>query len=139
MCTIMYQYYFSISFPRAFSSETSTVINSYPIYRRRCVEEGGQCFIRNDGTEVDNRWVVPFNPILSRTFDCHINVEYCHSVKAISYICKYVCKGCDVANISLKFNEIERFLHGWYISAGEAVWRILEFPIHERYPAVRRE
>jgi hypothetical protein len=40
--------------------------------------------------ELDNRWVVPYNPVLSRTFNAHINIEYCNSVKSIKYICKYV-------------------------------------------------
>ena len=32
--------------------------------------------------------------------------------------------------------EVQRYLLGRYISSNEAVWRILDFPIHERYPAV---
>ncbi|XP_054259370.1 uncharacterized protein LOC128984111 [Macrosteles quadrilineatus] len=33
-------------------------------------------------------------------------------------------------------NEIEQFQMGRYISSNEAVWRILGFDIHERFPAV---
>lgn len=33
-------------------------------------------------------------------------------------------------------NEISNYQRGRYISSNEAVWRILEFPIHERYPTV---
>jgi hypothetical protein len=69
-------------------------------------------------------------------FECHLNVESCASVKAIQYICKYVFKGSDLASASLIHNEIERYLNGRYISTSEAVWRLFEFPIHERYPAV---
>ena len=32
---------------------------------------------KRSGTEypIDNSWVVPYNPLLSKTFDAHINVE----------------------------------------------------------------
>ncbi|GFQ76044.1 ATP-dependent DNA helicase [Trichonephila clavata] len=33
-------------------------------------------------------------------------------------------------------NEIYRYEMGRYISSNEAIWRILNFPIHERYPTV---
>ena len=35
--------------------------------------------------EIDNGWIVPYCPLLSKTFNAHINVEYCNSVKAIKY------------------------------------------------------
>lgn len=47
--------------------------------------------------KVDNRWVVPYSPLLSKTFKAHINVEYCNSVKVIKYICRYVTEGSDMA------------------------------------------
>ncbi|GBP53109.1 hypothetical protein EVAR_97113_1 [Eumeta japonica] len=87
---------------------------------------------------VDNRWVVPYNPLLSRIFNAHINVEFCQSVKAIKYICKYIHKGSDQATFSLQSNndEVEKYLNGRYISSSEAFWRIFQFSIHERFPAV---
>jgi hypothetical protein len=74
-------------------------------------------------------------------FQAHINVEYCQSVKAIKYICKYVNKGNDQAVFGLEqkdvvINEVDNFQIGRYISSNEAVWRILEFSIHEHYPPV---
>ena len=71
-------------------------------------------------------------------FKCHLNVESCASVKAIQYICKYVFKGSDLATASVKDNEIEMYLNGRYISTCEAFWRLFEYPIHERYPAVSK-
>jgi len=42
--------------------------------------------------KADNRYVVPFNPLLLLLFDCHINVEMCSSVRACKYIFKYIFK-----------------------------------------------
>lgn len=33
-------------------------------------------------------------------------------------------------------DEIQSYQLGRYISSNEAIWRILSFPIHERYPTV---
>ncbi|XP_068992255.1 uncharacterized protein [Neodiprion pinetum] len=97
--------------------------------------------------DIDNRWVVPYSPLLSKTFNAHINVEFCSSVKSIKYICKYVNKGSDMAvfrvdNINANAppvntnDEITLYQIGRYVSSNEAGWRIFGFPIHERDPAV---
>lgn len=91
--------------------------------------------------DIDNKWIVPYSPILSKMFKAHINVEYCNSVKSIKYICKYVNKGSDQAVFGIQndgqtIDEINGYREGRYISSNEAVWRILSFPIHERYPTV---
>lgn len=87
-------------YPRALVSETVTGNDGYPLYRRRCTEDNGRSVtirVRNQDVEVDNRWIVPYSPLLSKVFKAHINVEYCNSVKSIKYICKYVNKGSDMA------------------------------------------
>ena len=131
-------------YPRDLHSETITGNDGYPKYRRRSTEDGGKSIIlkvQNNDVDVDNRWVVPYSPLLLKTYKAHINVEYCNSVKSIKYICKYVNKGSDMAvfgvgNVSAPTDEIERYQLGRYISSNEAVWRILSFPIHERHPTV---
>ena len=74
-------------------------MDGYPLYKRRKPDDGGQSLVvrRESGAiqEYDNRHVVPYNPALLRIFECHINVEYVASIKAIKYVCKYVNKGKD--------------------------------------------
>ncbi|UYV82493.1 hypothetical protein LAZ67_21002525 [Cordylochernes scorpioides] len=128
----------------------SSFINSWSIcmLRRRAPEAGGfTAKVRIRGREevaIDNRWVVPYSPLLSKMFCAHINVENCSSVKAIKYICKYVNKGSDQAIINLRRegrgpdpqNEVRMYQCARYISSNEAVWRLLSFPLHQRHPAV---
>jgi hypothetical protein len=128
--------------------ETQTGDDSYPLYRRRAPGCGGYTTTikmkvdnQHKDIQIDNRWVVPYTPLLSKMFKAHINVEYCNSVKSVKYICKYVNKGSDMAvfqieNESRPFDEITLYQMGRYISSNEAVWRILSFPIHERHPTV---
>lgn len=128
-------------YPRRFMNDTQTGEDGYPVYRRRDTENGGRSTtlqIRGNMVTIDNRWIVPYSPLLCKTFNAHINVEYCHSVQAIKYICKYINKGSDQATFSLRNpqDEVENYLNGRYISTSEAVWRLFEFPIHDRYPTV---
>ncbi|XP_044596943.1 uncharacterized protein LOC123273567 [Cotesia glomerata] len=105
------------------------------------------CMADGKYIDIDNRWVVPYSPLLSKTYNAHINVEFCSSVKSIKYICKCVHKGSDMAvfrventNVNAppvnKNDEITLYQIGRYISSNEAAWRIFGFPIHERDPAV---
>ena len=45
--------------------------------------------------KLDNRWVVPYNPILLLKYQCHVNVEIVGSVGAVKYLYKYITKGVD--------------------------------------------
>jgi hypothetical protein len=84
----------SKKFPKAFQNQTSTGDDGYPKYRRLSPDEGGhKATIRNH--EIDNRWVVPYNKLLLKIYDAHINVELCSSVKSIKYVTKYINKGSD--------------------------------------------
>ncbi|GBP62999.1 ATP-dependent DNA helicase PIF1 [Eumeta japonica] len=124
------------------SEQTISGENGYPLYRRKSPQHGGftaKIRLRGQEIDLDNRWVMPYSPVLSRTFQAHINVEVCNSVQSIKYICKYVNKGSDQATVGFTNNnndEVTRFQSGRYISSSEAVWRILSFPIHERHPPV---
>lgn len=130
-------------YPKQLIPETISGNDGYPLYRRRSTDENGRSTIvkvNQQDIEVDNRWVVPYSPLLSKTFKAHINVEFCHSVKSIKYICKYVNKGSDMAVFGVAAensnDEITLFQMGRYVSSNEAIWRIFSFPIHERHPTV---
>ncbi|UYV84445.1 hypothetical protein LAZ67_X002195 [Cordylochernes scorpioides] len=144
-------------YPRLLLAETQTDRDGYPLYRRRRPEEGGFSFVKRvrvftieNGVQVvrmtnvtsDNRYVVPYSPLLCRLIDAHINVESCASISAIKYICKYIYKGSDqsifaVTGAQTESNEVLEYQHGRYISSNEAVWRTLGFPIHRRHPMVQ--
>ena len=51
---------------------------------------------------------------------------------------KYLFKGSDQTTVEMssKNDEIKRYLNGRYISPVEAVWRLMEFPMHEEFPTV---
>lgn len=130
-------------YPRTLISETITGNDGYPLYRRRSLADNGRSTIvkvNQQDIEIDNRWIVPYSPILSKTFKAHINVESCHSVKSIKYICKYVTKGSDMAVIGFgaenSNDEVTQYQMGRYVSSNEAFWRIFSFAIHERHPTV---
>lgn len=75
-------------YPKDFANNTRINVNGYPLYKRS--SNGTTATVgRHD---VDNRWVVPYNPWLSKKYDCHINVEVCSSIKSIKYLFKYVYK-----------------------------------------------
>ncbi|XP_062541344.1 uncharacterized protein LOC134209376 [Armigeres subalbatus] len=133
----------SKKYPRALIGETVTGNDGYPLYRRRSTDDNGRTAIvkvNRQNIEVDNRWIVPYSPLLSKTFEAHINVEYCNSVKSIKYICKYVNKGSDMAIFGVDSananDEVTQYQMGRYVSSNEAFWRIFSFAIHERHPTV---
>ena len=82
-------------YPRALLPETVTGNDGYLLYRHRSITYNGRSTVvkvNQQNIEVDNRWIVPYSPLVSKTFKVRINVEFCHSVKSIKYTCKYVNK-----------------------------------------------
>ena len=125
-------------FPKDFSPETRFNAEGYPLYRRRM---GVSTEVR--GKVMDNRYVVPYNPYLLLKYNAHINVEVCTSLRAVKYIYKYIYKGFDCANLVLleghgQHDEIRNYIDARYVSAPEAMWRLLEFPMHDCLHAVKR-
>ncbi|XP_070141644.1 uncharacterized protein [Drosophila kikkawai] len=134
-------------FPRPLTAETISGNDGYPLYRRRSPDDNGkwiELMVKRNETNVtvivDNRWIVPYCPLLSKTFSTHCNVEYCNSIKSIKYVWKYGNKGNDMAVFGIADpnanDEVTKFQLGRYVSCNEAIWRLFSFPIHERYPTV---
>ncbi|CAB3241223.1 unnamed protein product [Arctia plantaginis] len=130
-------------YPRPLVAETVTGNDGYPVYRRRSKEDNGRTIkvkVQNQEIEIGNEFIVPYCPLLSRIFETHANVESCHSAKSIKYLCKYVTKGSDMAVFGIASenanDENSNFQMGRYVSTNEALWRLLSFQIHERYPTV---
>jgi hypothetical protein len=70
-------------YPRQLLHDTQTGDDGFQLYRRRSSEYGGiKARIKmkfgntNREIEIDNKWIVPYCPLLSRIFQAHINVEY---------------------------------------------------------------
>ncbi|KAL5648116.1 hypothetical protein ACJX0J_042471, partial [Zea mays] len=96
------------------------------------------------GCELDNRWVVPYNPYLLRLFNCHINVEACGSIKAVKYLFKYIYKGHDRASVAVTdankadgdVDEIKQYRDARWVTPPEALWRIFSFDLSQNSPPV---
>ena len=124
----------SKGFPKAFTDRTVIKEDGYPEYRRR---DDGRTFMKA-GKQLDNRWIVPYNPYLLRMFRCHINVEICATVAAVKYIAKYVYKGCDRTTLGVKNHndEIETYVAGRYLGPIECFARLMEYPSHQEWPPI---
>jgi len=131
-------------YPKSYLEETRMDEDAYPYYRRR---DNGKSFERPGGYIVDNRYVVPYCPILSIIFNCHINVEVVSSIKSVKYLYKYIYKGHDAAaitiesiteNIIIDHDEIRNFIEARYVGPVEASWRILEKNLQDKSHTVVR-
>ncbi|XP_010506903.1 PREDICTED: ATP-dependent DNA helicase PIF1-like [Camelina sativa] len=118
----------------------NTVVDDagYPIYKRR---KNGR-FVHKKGFDCDNSFVIPYNRDLSIRYRAHINVEWCNQSRSVKYLFKYITKGPDYirANVGEEDdqNEINKFYNCRYVSACEAAWRILAFPICYRTTPVEK-
>uniref|UniRef100_A0A0L8FX41 ATP-dependent DNA helicase n=1 Tax=Octopus bimaculoides TaxID=37653 RepID=A0A0L8FX41_OCTBM len=131
----------SKKFPKKFLQQTQTGADGYPSYRRRKPQDGSVTATIGQH-EVDNRWIIPYCPLMSKIFNAHINIEFCNSVKSIKYVCKCVNKGSDAAVFALQQqycqDEVTHYQVGRYISSNEAFWRIFGFPLHQRHLAIQQ-
>jgi hypothetical protein len=131
-------------YPKDFVTHSTFTPKGGNLYRRRCKEDGG-CTLSivmtkdrdtRKPTQIDNRLIVPYNPILLKIFNCHINLESVHNeFSSIKYLFKYIFKGQDVALMQLKMeetgDEVECFQCLKYTNTSQAVHDIYGFPSQE--------
>lgn len=89
--------------------------------------------------------IIPHSLPLLQQFKCHLNFEIMGTSHIFQYLFKYIHKGPDYARYNLHvadtpagdpIDEIQDYWNGRYLSAGEAVWRILGYHITHKEPAV---
>lgn len=129
-------------FPKPFQETTVVHKNGYSFYQRRLHGRTHNIQDLQFPTTlyvVNNQWVVPHSPYLSRQYQAHINVEFCGSVKAIKYLHKYVYKRANQTTVALnlKADEVARHLSGQYIGPTKGAWRLFEFPMYEKFLLVQ--
>ena len=126
-------------YPMAFQQNTTTTDDGYPSYAR---PNDGRTFpvtVTGVGNvNVDNQWIVPYNPYITRKFHCHMNVESVATFCTIKYCFKYLHKGPDRATLEYERDEIKQYIDGRYIGAPEGIWRILHFDVHKHLPSIER-
>ena len=70
--------------------------------------------MNKSGVLLDNKYVVPYNPYISKRYNVHINVEISSSVQSCKYLYKYVYKSPDMASVGVephdKHDEIKKFV-----------------------------
>ena len=127
-------------FPFEFRSSTSIGEAYYPEYRRRSPEDGGNTGTKRD-TEINNKWVIPYNPYLLMKYRSHINIQYVVSIASIKYLFKYNFKGGDMMTVggtTTTDNEVDMFLTKRYISSCSAAWRMFKFDLVQTKPPVKQ-
>ncbi|XP_072065617.1 uncharacterized protein [Arachis hypogaea] len=105
--------------------------------------------VKINDVDIDNRFVVPYNPLLLMKYQAHINLEFCNKSNFIKYLFKYINKGPDrvtttvgetyhVGESSQVVDEIKQYYDCRYLSLSESMWRIFAYDIHHRWPSVQR-
>ncbi|KAL4287942.1 hypothetical protein AHAS_Ahas19G0236600 [Arachis hypogaea] len=131
--------------PKKFVDSTSFDKDGYPIYKRRNM---GVIYTVN-GVDMDNRFVVPYNPMLFMKYRAHINLEFCNKSNVIKYLFKYINKGPDCVTAMIRnvqaqehgvqiVDEIKQFYDCWYLAPCESAWRSFAFHIRHKWPCVQR-
>jgi hypothetical protein len=131
----------SKGYPRPFRNETSLDKNGYPLYGRR----DNDLKVLLKGVELDNNWVVPYNPYLCKKFNGHINTEASISIYGVKYLFKYIYKGHDRATMvierfenaidgqQVERDEIQEYIDARYVYALKAVSCIFKMKLHGRF------
>ena len=134
------------------AKETLVDVDGYPEYRRRLSGPNAHIIpVLGVHRDVDNGWVVPYNPYLLQKYDTHINLEISTSIKSFKYIFKYIMKGGEKVEVRLRtvegeegtdtfldLDELKTWTAGRLVCSHEALWRIFEFPTNSLSHKVQR-
>ena len=63
-------------FPKPFYDETYLNKDGYPTYQRHDNRRKWKV----KGFEANNRWIVPYNPFIYKTYGTYINIEICINI-----------------------------------------------------------
>ena len=130
-------------FPQPFADTLATKTSTGRAQYRR-VHNGDKPTIKQRNgnseyveTDIDKRYVVPYNPWPLLKYDCHICVDIV-AAKAVAYLYKYCFKGEGMAKAKILFegNEIEAYRSIRYILRSAAMWRIFGYDMQHRSPDV---
>ncbi|XP_020970360.1 uncharacterized protein LOC107621388 [Arachis ipaensis] len=132
-------------YPKRFVDQMRFDEDGYPIYR--CRNMG--VTVKINDVDIDNKFVVPYNPLLLMKYQAHINLEFCNKSNVIKYLFKYINKDPDrvtatvgetyhVSESSQVVDEIKQYYDCRYLSPSESMWRIFAYDIHHRWPSVQR-
>ena len=134
--------------PKDLASATTATEDSYPNYRRRSPQDGGEsvAFTRgNRASQIDNSWIVPYSLLLLEKSDFDINLEIVSFAAVFKYKYRYIYEGPDKAMVSVVAatrddeggeevgpqprDEIQEYPDARWIAECEALWRELSNPV----------
>ena len=141
----------SQQYPKAFNAETYINGDGYPMYKRSNNQR--QHLFERSHFLADNHHIVLYNTYLSQKYDACMDAGICISAQAIKYLCKYITKGSDRAQLETVrsatttnnrpqqnelIDKVVQYQNARYIRPCEAVWWTLQFRVHMHYPMVMR-
>uniref|UniRef100_A0A8D8QAR4 ATP-dependent DNA helicase n=2 Tax=Cacopsylla melanoneura TaxID=428564 RepID=A0A8D8QAR4_9HEMI len=133
-------------FPKVHTDVTHFDDNGFVFYKRDAFNSAQVRRGNRLPFETNDTYIVPYNPVLLKYFDSHLNVEIATSRKSVKYLFKYIHKGPDKSIVSIigpqrpnepPIDEIRLYRTYRYISSSEAVWRLLSYDISSRKPTVK--
>jgi hypothetical protein len=125
-------------YPKPYVARAFTTDTGYPVYSRRPPadvddpHELGDATCARTRAEILKAWpdlsfdeicrrVVPHNRQLLGLFECHVNVEWAHSVQIIDYLYKYIYKNESTAWIGIlkEGDQVQRFANAQRVSSSD--------------------
>ena len=110
-------------------------------YRRRV---GPEWTAQLGCRQVNNKWIVPYNPWLLLKYRTHLNVEAVTGSEAVKYLYKYIYKGSDHASAAVRAvlrddpDEVSRYERLRAIGSAEAFWRMFGYEVAYNSKSVLR-